>query len=102
MTSKGQTFLFLYSYYDSTSPVTCSNFTCDIKPQYLLIVENYPHLIRNGMCASQKTVSIKMRLNFCSANLTLIDPLRMLAKTCLLYTSPSPRDRQKSRMPSSA
>ena len=25
-----------------------------------------------------------------------------LSKTCLLYTSPSPRDRQKSRMPSSA
>ena len=25
-----------------------------------------------------------------------------LAKGCLLYTSPSPRDRQKSRMPSSA
>ena len=24
------------------------------------------------------------------------------AETCLLYTSPSPRDRQKSRMPSSA
>ena len=26
----------------------------------------------------------------------------MLHWTCLLYTSPSPRDRQKSRMPSSA
>ena len=26
----------------------------------------------------------------------------MLSKICLLYTSPSPRDRQKSRMPSSA
>ena len=25
-----------------------------------------------------------------------------LCHTCLLYTSPSPRDRQKSRMPSSA
>ena len=25
-----------------------------------------------------------------------------LVTTCLLYTSPSPRDRQKSRMPSSA
>ena len=25
-----------------------------------------------------------------------------LAESCLLYTSPSPRDRQKSRMPSSA
>ena len=27
---------------------------------------------------------------------------RELAQFCLLYTSPSPRDRQKSRMPSSA
>ena len=27
---------------------------------------------------------------------------RVLFKYCLLYTSPSPRDRQKSRMPSSA
>ena len=26
----------------------------------------------------------------------------MMAEACLLYTSPSPRDRQKSRMPSSA
>ena len=26
----------------------------------------------------------------------------MVLRTCLLYTSPSPRDRQKSRMPSSA
>ena len=34
------------------------------------------------------------------------DPLtcstRVLYNPCLLYTSPSPRDRQKSRMPSSA
>ena len=28
--------------------------------------------------------------------------LKILSGTCLLYTSPSPRDRQKSRMPSSA
>ena len=28
--------------------------------------------------------------------------IRRVSKTCLLYTSPSPRDRQKSRMPSSA
>ena len=33
----------------------------------------------------------------------LSDALRyMIYDTCLLYTSPSPRDRQKSRMPSSA
>ena len=31
-----------------------------------------------------------------------MDKLKDKLKTCLLYTSPSPRDRQKSRMPSSA
>ena len=30
------------------------------------------------------------------------DLLKVLSDGCLLYTSPSPRDRQKSRMPSSA
>ena len=30
------------------------------------------------------------------------EPHRSLGMICLLYTSPSPRDRQKSRMPSSA
>ena len=30
------------------------------------------------------------------------DEDRYQSKVCLLYTSPSPRDRQKSRMPSSA
>ena len=30
------------------------------------------------------------------------DPRAFVRDTCLLYTSPSPRDRQKSRMPSSA
>ena len=30
------------------------------------------------------------------------DPQGLLHASCLLYTSPSPRDRQKSRMPSSA
>ena len=29
-------------------------------------------------------------------------PFQTSASICLLYTSPSPRDRQKSRMPSSA
>ena len=33
---------------------------------------------------------------------TLTEFDRQTAKGCLLYTSPSPRDRQKSRMPSSA
>ena len=32
----------------------------------------------------------------------VIDEVMKELNTCLLYTSPSPRDRQKSRMPSSA
>jgi preprotein translocase subunit SecD len=33
---------------------------------------------------------------------TMVRDYRTLLRDCLLYTSPSPRDRQKSRMPSSA
>ena len=36
-----------------------------------------------------------------SGKSTLLNMIGLL-DTCLLYTSPSPRDRQKSRMPSSA
>ena len=32
----------------------------------------------------------------------ILKPIGFDCKVCLLYTSPSPRDRQKSRMPSSA
>ena len=38
---------------------------------------------------------------FCLINL-VVKPIHALEKNCLLYTSPSPRDRQKPRMPSSA
>ena len=46
--------------------------------------------------------------NACStiSNISSCEDIQMtiiqLHQTCLLYTSPSPRDRQKSRMPSSA
>ena len=32
----------------------------------------------------------------------LVEKIRLLSKACLLYTSPSPRDKCRSRMPSSA
>ena len=41
----------------------------------------------------------KLALSIVSEDLTR---LRATMNSCLLYTSPSPRDRQKSRMPSSA
>ena len=33
---------------------------------------------------------------------SLYEPFIMISKSCLLYTSPSPRDAHESRMPSSA
>ena len=41
-------------------------------------------------------------LNIIQYALIALIPVILLNKSCLLYTSPSPRDRQKSRMPSSA
>ena len=38
----------------------------------------------------------------CYMSVAELDALRERQMACLLYTSPSPRDRQKSRMPSSA
>ena len=37
-----------------------------------------------------------------ASNLGVVELTIGLHRVCLLYTSPSPRDRQKSRMPSSA
>ena len=41
-------------------------------------------------------------INPCNEDPCAIISLGSKDDTCLLYTSPSPRDRQKSRMPSSA
>ena len=42
------------------------------------------------------------RLLFLIEDAGRIDSLQLAGRTCLLYTSPSPRDRTRSRMPSSA
>ena len=48
----------------------------------------------------RKVLSGELALMFCFLAVALFNTFN--AGTCLLYTSPSPRDRQKSRMPSSA
>ena len=56
-----------------------------------VLVDLY-HVVRACLRTGQRSYSLKK-----------LEPLYMdAARTCLLYTSPSPRDRQKSRMPSSA
>ena len=48
------------------------------------------------------TSSYKASPDFCISHREEENLHLQYAQTCLLYTSPSPRDRQKSRMPSSA
>ena len=54
---------------------------------------------RNTYTAEQIVGGLARTLN--ASDVVVLEPLEG-EDTCLLYTSPSPRDRQKSRMPSSA
>ena len=44
----------------------------------------------------------KLRIAYEDGRIQALEELISIYNDCLLYTSPSPRDRQKSRMPSSA
>ena len=54
-----------------------------------------------GGNSAERTISLKSGTAVANA-LTEAGAIVTRLDTCLLYTSPSPRDRQKSRMPSSA
>ena len=94
---------------------------------YAAIDDEYKNLIvdvKNNTCVSDYSRALKGNIDNLSVSdgLVLLDSRRIvlplpaikpvlkllhsshsgITKTCLLYTSPSPRDRQKSRMPSSA
>ena len=73
----------------------------DIKPRVLIVVDD--HLLEH----SGRVAELVSKLET-NQNILLLDggstenPGPAFCLPCLLYTSPSPRDRQKSRMPSSA
>ena len=50
----------------------------------------------------QNNQNVLIAANKFKAATEIMDRIRFMYEDCLLYTSPSPRDRQKSRMPSSA
>ena len=56
----------------------------------------YKEEIRDGYTVTTKQKKIW------AVEMDLLDQLLKVCKNCLLYTSPSPRDRSVSRMPSSA
>ena len=66
----------------------------DFFPLDVLAGEYTVEIAREGYRTETRTISIAPKAT---------ETLQVeLTRTCLLYTSPSPRDRQKSRMPSSA
>ena len=66
------------------------------------LLENKPAIVNDTDYFSLSLLGDKYDANNdWSLLMDLIEDDRILV-TCLLYTSPSPRDRQKSRMPSSA
>ena len=60
---------------------------------------------KKGLSKAEKIYQNRLRDAFMENGTTIMDPETVFFSwdtSCLLYTSPSPRDRQKSRMPSSA
>eukprot|EP01017_Pseudomicrothorax_dubius_P004826 TRINITY_DN11076_c0_g1_i1.p1 TRINITY_DN11076_c0_g1~~TRINITY_DN11076_c0_g1_i1.p1 ORF type:complete len:156 (+),score=17.56 TRINITY_DN11076_c0_g1_i1:165-632(+) len=68
-------------------------------------IDNLEFLANLIACSKSSLTKLKLDLRPCNDAYFYSDNIKILLdvlNTCLLYTSPSPRDRQKSRMPSSA
>ena len=107
----GSTFLFLLVFrfirmqtggYHAKTPAGCllgSTFTMIVSLEFAKRL----HPVSNLICLAAASILILRLAPANNAALHLSeDELVAVRKDCLLYTSPSPRDRQKSRMPSSA
>ena len=78
-------------------------------PQVVLETSERPRglVLVTGPTGSGKTTTLASLLDHINHTrsehiLTIEDPIEFTYKSCLLYTSPSPRDVEESRMPSSA
>ena len=80
--------------------------TVQVHKSRLIIIQgeynSHTSFIYNNYSAYGILGSLQKTLKDWQAINQLVLPMVTRASICLLYTSPSPRDRQKSRMPSSA
>ena len=95
----------LYSARANLQPVVVEGIEAGGQLMLTTMVENFPGY-RDGimgpdLMAEMRAQSEKFGAEFIQGNVSSVD-LCSQPIICLLYTSPSPRDRQKSRMPSSA
>ena len=81
--------------------LTCVNF-CDIYPKNMELSKKINR--KRSFVASEEDAKqdAEERTRQKKRNRDEFDVLVALCKDCLLYTSPSPRDKRQSRMPSSA
>ena len=70
-----------------------------VKIQESLLPINSVHGLARGGYIPAVMISHKLNIPYST---TILRDTLVIDDICLLYTSPSPRDRQKSRMPSSA
>ena len=70
-------------------------------------IQNFPEITKKDFPLLNKNLKSSEQIIYLDHAATTQKPIQVLEKinqyyTCLLYTSPSPRDRTTSRMPSSA
>ena len=77
-----------------------------VLPELLTALDCAPQVLLSAPTGAGKSTWLPLQLLAhpgINGKIILLEPRRLAARNvCLLYTSPSPRDRQKSRMPSSA
>ena len=93
---------------ESAARVACSTWSSQPCSSSYDVLQQLMAVLLCSACTSTKRLGgcdpflVRRRLAVCSAAVLANVELALLCLPCLLYTSPSPRDRQKSRMPSSA
>ena len=79
-----------------------------IEPKFIEEIGNAKKAINDALIKPinskplRKLLENKKNIAISVCDITRAQPRKIVIETCLLYTSPSPRDRTRSRMPSSA
>ena len=89
----------------STYKIACPPEEADAVKKAAVYLNNKLSEVKESSGLDEKRAAIITALNITNEylkNLSDVSKDESINKSCLLYTSPSPRDREKSRMPSSA
>ena len=97
--------LLAFVYWEVAAAATAAAATAHIEPALSRHVLTLRRELWHAIVTSLHALGVFIATIFLLVNLALERALLLLEqfpRTCLLYTSPSPRDKRQSRMPSSA